>query len=276
MDIGSYHKLEAYKETGHGMYLRDSDENEVLLPKKFVPDELSVGDHIEVFLYLDSQDRMVATTQKPKINLYEFAFLKCVHVSPFGAFMDWGLDRDLLIPNAEQSTPIKQGRSYLVYLFLDEQDRLTGTTHINRCVSNEDSDLEVGQKVQLLIYDFISIGTRVIIDQQYDGLLYKDQVQRPLKPGDEIEGYVQRIRADKKIDVSLHRFGYKKVLDNKEKILELLRSTGGYIRLNDKSDPDDIHYYLQISKKVFKKAIGALYKERKINIEEEGIRLVEH
>lgn len=274
LEIGTFQNLKAYKQVDHGMYLADDEGNEVLLPSKYVPSDLRKGDQIDVFLYADSQERLVATTQKPKINLYEFAVLKCVDIAPFGAFMDWGLDRDLLVPNAEQEEPMKKGLEYLVYLFLDEEDRITGTTHITRCISNEDFDLEVGAEVNLLVYDFTHIGIRVIIDQQYDGLLYKEQVQAPLKKGDQIKGYIQRIREDHKIDVSLHRFGYNKVIDNKERILNLLRSTDGFIRLHDKSSPEDINYYLQISKKVFKKAIGALYREKKITIEEDGIRLI--
>ena len=275
LEIGTIQILKAYKEAKHGTYLADKNDNEVLLPMKYVPKDLNVGDEIEVFIYRDSQERITATTQKPKINLYEFAFLKCIDIVPFGAFMDWGIDRDLLIPNAEQLSPIRSGQNYLVYLFLDEQDRITGTTHIDRCVSNEDFDLEVGTEVDLLVFDFSPIGIKVIINQTYEGLLYKDQVQVPLKRGEEIKGYISKIRDGNKIDVSLHRFGYNKVIDNKEKIIRLLeKSENGFLAIHDKSTPEDIHYYLQISKKVFKKTIGALYKEKKIAIEENGIRLI--
>lgn len=273
MEIGSFQNLKAYKKANQGMYLQDKNGDEVLLPAKYVPSNLNEGDYIEVFLYLDSQEREVATTQRPKINPYEFAFLTCVDEAPFGAFMDWGLDRDLLIPNSEQLFPIKQGQTCLVYLFMDEEDRPTGTTHIDRCVSNEDFDLKVGDKVDLLVYKFTDIGIKVIINQTYDGLLYRDQVQAPLRHGDKVEGFISRIREDHKIDVSLHRFGYNKVIDNKDRIIECLKANEGFLPLHDKSSPDDIKKHLQISKKVFKKAIGGLYKDKRIRIEKEGIYL---
>lgn len=273
MEIGAFQNLKAYKKVTQGMYLQDEDGDEVLLPGKYVPSDLNVGDSIEVFVYLDSQEREVATTQKPKINPYEFAFLTCVDLAPFGAFMDWGLDRDLLIPNSEQLFPIKQGQTCLVYLFMDEHDRPTGTTHIDRCVSNEDFDLEVGAKVDLLVYKFTDMGIKVIINQNFDGLLYRDQVQSPLRHGDQVEGFISRIRENNKIDVSLHRFGYNKVIDNKDRIIDRLKSNDGFLPLHDKSSPEEIKRHLQISKKVFKKAIGGLYKEKRIRIEQDGIYL---
>lgn len=274
MEVGTFQILEAYKETQNGMFLRDKDQDEVLLPAKYVPTDLKEGDQIEVFIYLDSQEREIATTQKPKINPYEFAFLTCVDEAPFGAFMDWGLDRDLLIPTFEQETPILKGKSYLVYLFMDERDRPTGTTFIERCVSNEDFDLEVGTEVDLLVYKFTDMGMKVIINQTYDGLLYRDQVQKRLIHSEEIKGYISKIRPGNKIDVSLHRFGYRKVEDNAQKILDALKAADGFLPLNDKTDPEIINKNLHISKKVFKKAIGALYKEKLIKIEKDGIYLV--
>lgn len=274
MEVGTFQVLEAYKETQNGMFLRDKDQDEVLLPAKYVPTDLKEGDQIEVFIYLDSQEREIATTQKPKINPYEFAFLTCVDEAPFGAFMDWGLDRDLLIPTFEQETPILKGKSYLVYLFMDERDRPTGTTFIERCVSNEDFDLEVGTEVDLLVYKFTDMGMKVIINQTYDGLLYRDQVQKRLIHSEEIKGYISKIRPGNKIDVSLHRFGYRKVEDNAQKILDALKAADGFLPLNDKTDPEIINKNLHISKKVFKKAIGALYKEKLIKIEKDGIYLV--
>lgn len=274
MEICSFQTLTAYKETKHGMYLQDEEGEEVLLPSKFVPADLKVDDEIEVFIYYDSQDREIATTQKPIINPYGFAYLDCVDVAPFGAFMDWGLDRDLLIPNAEQAHPLTVGQSYLTYLFVDEQDRITGTTHVDRCFSNEDFDLKIGDQVDLLVYQFTDMGVKVVIDDMYTGLLYRDQVQAPLRHGDRVTGYISKIRAENKLDVSLHRFGYNKVIDNKDRILEALNNSGGFLPLHDKSEPDKIKHHLQISKKVFKKAIGGLYKDKRIRIEPEGIYLI--
>ncbi len=275
MEICTYQTLIAYKKTQHGMYLRDDKNEEVLLPTKYVPNNLKIDDKIDVFIYYDSQDREVATTQKPSINPYGFAYLDCVDIAPFGAFMDWGLDRDLLIPNAEQSYPLKVGQSYLTYLFVDEHDRITGTTHVDRCFSNEDFDLKIGDEVDLLVYQFTDMGVKVVIDDTYGGLLYRDQVQSPLRHGDKVKGYISKIRAENKIDVSLHRFGYNKVIDNKDKVLDKLKKAGGFLPLHDKSEPDKIKHHLQISKKVFKKVIGGLYKEKKIRIEPEGIYIIQ-
>lgn len=274
MEVCSYQTLTAYKETKHGMYLQDDEGEEVLLPSKYVPADLKVDDEIDVFIYYDSQDREIATTQKPIISPYGFAYLDCVDVAPFGAFMDWGLDRDLLIPNAEQAYPLTVGQSYLTYLFVDEQERITGTTHVDRCFSNEDFDLKIGDEVDLLVYQFTDMGVKVVIDDMYTGLLYRDQVQSPLRHGDRTTGYISKIRAENKIDVSLHRFGYNKVIDNKDRIIEVLNNAGGFLPLHDKSEPDKIKHHLQISKKVFKKAIGGLYKDKKIRIEPDGIYLI--
>lgn len=274
MEICSFQTLTAYKATKHGMYLQDDEGEEVLLPSKYVPADLRVDDKIDVFIYYDSQDREIATTQKPIINPYGFAYLDCVDVAPFGAFMDWGLDRDLLIPNAEQAHPLTVGQSYLTYLFVDEQERITGTTHVDRCFSNEDFDLKIGEEVDLLVYRFTDMGVKVVIDDMYTGLLYRDQVQAPLRHGDQTKGYISKIREENKIDVSLHRFGYNKVIDNKDRILEALNNAGGFLPLHDKSEPDKIKHHLQISKKIFKKAIGGLYKDKKIRIEPDGIYLI--
>jgi len=274
MEAGAYYHLEAYREVKHGMYLRDKEGEEILMPTKFVPAGITVGSKLDVFVYLDSQDRLVATSQKSKISLYEFAFLRCISLSSFGAFMDWGLDRDLLIPRSEQIGKMEQDKIYLVYLFLDDQGRPTGTTRIEDCTSNDDSDLEVGEEVDLMIYGYTDIGIKVLINEQYSGLLYRDQVQSRLYVGDSTKGYIHRIREDKKVDVSLHRFGYKKVLDNKGRILQALEDSGGFLPLHDKSKPEEIVRRLEISKKIFKKSIGSLYKERKIEILRDGIRLI--
>ncbi len=274
MEICAFHTLKATRETRQGFFLQDEEGEEILLPSKFVPDDLSENDEIEVFVFYDGQDQVTCTTQKPLIQPYGFAFLKCVDNAPFGAFMDWGLDRDLLVPNAEQMRPMTPGQSYLTYLFVDEQDRITGTTHIDRCFSNEDFDLEIGTKVSLLVYQFTDIGIKVVINQTYDGLLYRDQVQAPLRHAHVVDGYISRIREGNKIDVSLHRFGYGKVVDKKDPIIEALTKAGGFLPLHDKSSPGEIQKHLQISKKMFKKVIGGLYKEKKIRIEPDGIYLV--
>lgn len=275
IEVGSFLTLEVYQVVKHGYYLTDNQGGEILLPKKLATKELTIEDKADVFIYRDSQERMVATMQMPAIKPYEFAFLRVVEIASFGAFVNWGLDRDLLIPNHEQAKMLQLDEKALVYLFVDEEDRLTGTTHISRCVSNEDCDLSVGDEVSLLIYQFSDIGIKAIINHTYDGLLYKDQVQKLLNKGDVVKGYVNRIREDQKIDLSLHRFGYGKVLDNKDRVLQALSDHDGFLPLHDKSDPQVIKRELEMSKKVFKKVIGGLYKEKKIRIEQEGIYLAD-
>lgn len=275
MEVGQYYHLKAYRQTPQGMYLQDEDGEEILLPAKYVPQHLEEGGGIEVFVYLDSQERPTATTQRPKIDMYGFSLLTCVGIAPFGAFMDWGLDRDLLVPNAEMTEGMIVGRQYMTYLFQDEQDRLTGTCLIDQCTQHDEIDLEVGQEVSLLIYDNSKLGVKAIIDQTYAGLIYKDDIYRQLKIGEALKGYIRRIREDKKIDISLRKFGYNKVIDETDKILQLLQVSGGFIALSDKSDPALIQKHLEMSKKVFKKAIGGLYRQKLIDIEDNGIRLKE-
>ncbi len=273
IEICAYQDLVATKQTKNGMYLECPDGDNVLLPTKYVPEALESGFTINVFVYQDSDGRPIATTQRPHIRPYSFAFLKCVDVAPFGAFMDWGLDRDLLVPNSEQEKPIKPGFTYLTYLFVDDRDRITATTKVYKCFANDDHDLKVGDKVRLAVYDKTDLGYSVVIDELYDGLLHKEQVQQVLRIGQEMHGYVSRILEDDKIDVSLHRVGYRKVIDNRDKVLEELESNGGFLPLHDKSDPQKIYDTFQISKKAFKKILGALYKERRIEIKPDGIHL---
>lgn len=275
MEAGQYYNLKAYKLTGHGVYLEDNESNEVLLPLKYVPDEVKVGDHIRVFIYTDSDDRLIATTQHPKIELHGFAMLRCVNIRPFGAFMEWGVDRDLLVPNAEMIPNMQVGKSYIVYMYLDDQDRLTGTTVIDRCLEYTDIEVAIGEQVELMIYGYSDFGPKAIINQTYNGQLYNDDIYKPVKVGQVVTGYIRKIRPDKKIDVTLRKFGYKKVLDETDKILELIENSNGFIPLHDKSSPEDIKRYLGMSKKVFKKAIGSLYKKKKIMIEKDGIRKLE-
>jgi len=221
----AYQDLTATKRTKHGIYLECEEGETVLLPTKYMPEQLQEGFRINVFVYQDSSGRPIATTQRPLIRPYSFAFLKCVETAPFGAFMDWGLDRDLLVPTSEQVTPIKEGLTYLTYLFVDDRDRITGTTKVDRCFSNDDHDLQVGDRVRLLIFDKSDLGYRAVINNTYEGLIHREQVQQHLKIGEEAVGYVSRIKEDHMIDVSLHQVGYRKVVDNKDKVLEALRET---------------------------------------------------
>ncbi|MEL6389946.1 MAG: S1-like domain-containing RNA-binding protein [Bacteroidota bacterium] len=273
IDPGYHYTLTAFNRTGHGMFLTDGFGNEILLPAKNCPADLDEGQKVDVFVYLDSQDRPIATTQQPKIELYGFAYLTCVGTARFGAFVDWGLDRDLLIPTREQTNPMIVGRAYLTYLYLDDRDRTTGTTFIRPALEHEEIDLEIGQEVDLLAYEVTELGVKVIIDNTYGGIMYHSDLYESVKPQDQLKGYVTRIREDLLIDVSPRKFGYRKVLDTTDNILNYLAERGGFASLTDKSDPELIRQELQMSKKVFKKAIGNLYKNHKIAIESDGIRL---
>ncbi|MCB0586401.1 MAG: GntR family transcriptional regulator [Phaeodactylibacter sp.] len=275
IEIGKYNTLKAARQIAHGMVLLDAEGDDVLLPKKFVPEGLAPGDEVEVFVYTDSEDWPVATTQRPKAILGQFAYLTVKDVTTFGAFLDWGLDKDLLAPFSEQAHKMERGKSYLVYLLLDEQtDRLIASSKINRYLELENIQLKEGEEVNLLIGPPTDIGFIAIINHRYRGLLYKNELFRPVQSGAQCKGFVKTIRPDKKIDLSLRKPGYAHVEPNAERILQLLEQNNGFLNLHDKSSPAEITARLQMSKKTFKKAIGALYKQRLIRIEEDGIYLV--
>lgn len=274
--IGRYQTLTAARHIPHGMVLQDAEGDDVLLPKKYVPEGLVPGDEIEVFVYTDSEDWPVATTQKPKAVLGQFAYLQVKEIAPFGAFLDWGLDKDLLAPFAEQSKKMERGKWYLVYLLIDEQtDRMIASSKLNKFLEAENIELEEGQEVGLLIGPQTDIGYNAIINHRYRGLLYKSDLFRPVQPGEQCRGYVKTVRPDRKIDLSLRKPGYAHVEPNAEKILHLLEQNNGFLGLHDKSDPEEITARLQMSKKTFKKAIGALYKQKRIRIGEDGVYLAE-
>ncbi len=293
MELGKMNKLEVFRESPHGMYLMDDEGEEVLLPNKYVPEDIQIDDDIEVFVYLDSEERPVATTLTPKVMLNQFAALKVMDVTEIGAFMDMGLEKHLFVPFREQNRRMKVGEIHIIYMYLDEEtDRLVGSSKYKKrlrgseAVTLKEGDditlnwsdgtkLKEGQEVQLLIAEETPIGFNAIINQLCLGLLYKNEVFKNIKTGSQPKGYIKKIREDGKIDLSLQPIGYAKVEPNAEKILDKLRWNNGYIRLNDKSEPDEIRAMFQMSKKTFKKAIGALYKQRLIVIENHGIRLVE-
>ena len=270
-----YSRLKVFKETKHGYFLEDGDGDEVLLPFRSAPEDLELDSRIEVFTYLDSQNRMIATTKSPKVNLYQFAVLKCIEVAPFGAFMDWGLERDLLVPNSEMATEIEPGSYCITYLYLDNDDRPTGTTQVERILDRTNIELQEKEEVDLLIWEETRLGFKVIINHLYEGLIYHNEIFKNVFEGKPMKGYVKKIREDNRIDVSLEPIGYKRVVSNhNDKVLTALEDAGGFLPLHDKSNPEDIKEQLKMSKKAFKKAIGALYKQRMISIEDDGIRLV--
>ncbi len=274
IEIGKYNTLKIARDTQVGLYLTDGNED-VLLPNKYVPREFEIGDELIVFVYLDQEERPVATTLEPYIYLNEFALLRVSYTNKFGAFLNMGLEKDLFVPFREQARPMEEGKRYLVYMYLDEKsNRLVGTSKINKFLNNEELTVEEGEEVDLIISHITDMGINVIINEQHKGLMYKDEVYEDLRTGDRMKGYIKLIRPENKIDVSLQKQGYEGVEPNAEKILDELRASRGFLRLNDASHPEDIKTVLRMSKKTFKKAIGSLYKQKLIEIKDDGIYLV--
>ncbi len=273
--LGEINSLTVLRKTDNGFYLVDVESNEVLLPNKYVTDEMEIGNILDVFLYKDSEDILIATTLLPKLMLNGYAILKAKAVGTFGAFFDWGLEKDLLVPYRHQAKQITEGQNYVVYLFLDEiSQRLVGSTKINKTFTKTPDKLKVGEKVDLLSYAETDLGISVIVNNAYQGILYKSEVFEPIKIVSALSGYVKKIRTDNKIDVSLNRPGYEAVDVNVQKLYNVLVAQDGQLMLNDKSSPLDIVNQIGMSKKMFKKAVGALYKQRLIEINETGIKLV--
>ena len=273
--LGEYNSLKIVRQTDNGIYLTDEENSgEVLLPNKFVPESWDVGDVLQVFIFKDSEDRITATTDKPLIKLNEFACLQVRDVNDFGAFLHWGLDKDLLVPFKEQPGKMIPGNWYIVHLYLDEQtNRLAASARYQKFLQKQFIRLQAGEAVDLLIDDQTELGVNVIINNRYRGLIYQNEIFEKLRRGDRRKGYVKLVRPDGKIDVTLQKAGYAKIEPNGEKILAQLKANHGYLLLTDKSDPDDIAEALKMSKKTFKKAIGTLYKQHLIRLEEDGIYL---
>ncbi|MDY0089016.1 MAG: S1-like domain-containing RNA-binding protein [Flavobacteriaceae bacterium] len=275
MNLGSYQILKIDRKTNVGLFLTDG-ESDILLPNKYVPETYEIGDEIEVFVYLDHEERPVATTLKPYIILYDFAFLRVNHTNKFGAFLDWGLEKDLFVPFKEQARKMETGKRYLVYMYLDEKtNRLIATSRINKFLNLEPAEYEVGQKVDIIISHITDLGVNVIVNKSHKGLVYKNDIfDEKIRPGDKTIGYIKAIRAENKIDVSLRKTGFEKTDEYAGKILEMLQNGKGFLSLHDKSNPEDIKNLLQMSKKDFKKAIGNLYRQKLIDIQENGIKLL--
>jgi len=276
IEIGNYNTLKVLRETSVGAFLGDDEGHEVLLPGKYVPTEISVDSEIEVFVYRDSEDRLVSTTLKPKIMLHQFAVLQAVMVNQIGAFLDWGLEKNLFVPFREQGTKMLKGRWYMVYLYLDEQtDRLVASSKINRFLNNEQLTVKEGDEVDVMIWETTDLGVNVIINNLHKGLVYHNEFFAQVSPGDIRKGYISKIRDDNKIDVQLQMPGVGNIEPSAARILEILKAKDGFLPLTDNSEPEEIARILEMSKKTFKKAIGSLYKQKIIMIEKNGIRFIE-
>lgn len=275
MELGKYNELEVARETSIGLYLEDSEGSDVLLPKKWVPQDTQIGDSLTVFLYKDAEERLIATTLKPLVTLGTFAYLRVKQVSSVGAFLDWGLEKDLLVPFIEQDKRMVEGNKYLVYLYKDEMtDRLTASSKIYAYLEKEKINLKSGEEVDIIVAKQTDLGYNVIINHTYSGLLYENEVYKRLRIGEQHKAYIKQVREDHKIDVSLEKLGYHKVEDHLHTILSVLRKNNGFLNLHDKSDSAEISNRLGMSKKTFKKAIGSLYKQQIIRIEKDGIYLL--
>ena len=272
---GKYNTLKVLKFVDFGVYLDGAEMGEILLPARYVPEECEVGQDLEVFIYLDSEDRIIATTDKPYAQVGEFALLRVNAVNNIGAFLDWGLMKDLLVPFREQKMNMVEGRSYLVYVYVDpDSKRIAASAKLEKFLDNVIPEYQIGEEVALIIESESELGYNAIINHLHRGILYHDELPAPLRKGQQLKAYIKKVREDKKIDLSLYRPGYEQVDAISQNILDRLHEVGGFLPLTDKSDAALIFDHFAISKKVFKKAIGALYKQRRISLEEKGIRLI--
>ncbi|WP_299324973.1 S1-like domain-containing RNA-binding protein [uncultured Maribacter sp.] len=276
IELGRINNLEILRDTSVGLFLGDEEGNDVLLPNKYVPTEYEIGEKIKVFCYLDYDERPVATTLAPDIMLGEFRLLQVAEVNEFGAFMQWGLEKHLLVPFREQRVKMKEGQWYVVHCYLDERSgRLVASNKLDRFLSNDTIDLKEWDKVDLVVTRQTDLGWEVIVNEKHKGLVYFNEVFKPINIGDVIPGCIKTIRKDNKLDISLQPLGTKVLEPAAKKIYEVLVESGGFLGLHDKSAPEEIRDVFQMSKKTFKKGLGTLYKDRKIKIESDGISLLD-
>lgn len=274
--IGQHQELTILRHTSVGLYLGDNaGEEDILLPNKYCPEDIEIGEKLNVFVYRDYEERKIATNLQPKIRMHEFALLRVTAVSNIGAFLDWGLEKELLVPFREQRQKMEVGRWYIVYLDLDTKtDRLYATNKIEKRLQNKTLTVHEGEAVEVIIMKKTDLGFSVIVNQQHEGLIFESEIFTTLNIGDKIKAYVRQIRDDNKIDISLQPAGFENFNDpNCEKIINRLKENKGFLPLADKSTPEEIYKTLGMSKKAFKKAIGTLYKQRKITLQKEGIKM---
>ncbi len=274
IQIGQFNTLEILRDTEPGLFLGDADNNEVLLPNRYVPEYFEIGEKIEVFVYLDNDERIIATTTQPFIVNGEFAMLRCNEVTKFGAFLDFGLVKELFCPFKEQAFPMKKGGWYLVHCYLDEvTERLVASSKTNRFLDNKELTVEQFDQVDIIVSHPSDLGMNVIVNNKHTGLIYKDNIFQDISVGDKLKGIVKKIRPGNKLDISLGEIGYRNIEPNADKLMQELTDNNGYLPVTDKSNPEKIKNLLQMSKKTFKKAVGTLYKKKLIELKEDGIYL---
>lgn len=274
IELGKFNRLKVVKQVDFGMYLDDDIEGEILLPKRYVPQDCKVGDELDVFIYLDNEERLVATTQQPLVQVGQFACLEVAWVNQYGAFLNWGLMKDLFVPFSEQKMKMQVGKRYVVHVHLDEESfRIVASAKVDRYLSKEKADYVPGQEVEVLIWQKTDLGFKAIIENRFGGLLYDSEIFQPLHTGMRLKAYVKQVRDDGKIDLMLQKPGAGKVDDFAKTLLEHIRSNGGRTPLNDKTPAEEIYAMFGVSKKTFKKAVGDLYKKRLVVLQDDGIVL---
>jgi len=273
IEIGKTNSLKIVKEVDFGIYLDGEDMDEILLPLRYLPETYEIDDMLDVFIYLDSEDRVIATTEKPYAEAGSFAFLKVVDVNQIGAFLDWGLTKDLFVPFREQREKMIKGKSYVVFIYIDNSNRIAASSNLDRFLDDDSSYFEDNQEVDLLIFDQTDIGYKAIINNSHQGVLYSNEIFQQVDTGLHTKGFIKKIRDDGKIDLCLERPGPTKVNNLSREIFNLLQKEGGVLSVSDKSPPEVIYELFGVSKKTFKKALGSLYRKRMITIEKDGIKL---
>ena len=276
IELGKYNRLEVVKEVDFGMYLDGGEEGEILLPSRYVPQGCKVGDELNVFIYLDNEERLVATTLTPMVQVGQFACLEVAWVNQYGAFLHWGLMKDLFVPFREQKMKMEVGKKYVVHAHLDDESyRIVASAKVERYLSKERAAYRPGEEVDILVWQKTDLGFKAIINNAHAGLLYESEIFLPLHTGMAMKAYVKQVRDDGKIDLMLQKPGQAKVEDFSVTLLEYIREQGGHTPLNDKSPAEEIYAAFGVSKKTFKKAVGDLYKKRLVVLAEDGITSVE-
>ena len=276
IQLGKYNRLEVVKEVDFGVYLNGDEDGEILLPTRYVPEGCQPGDVLDVFIYLDMDERLIATTLKPYVQVGQFAFLEVAWTNQFGAFLNWGLMKDLFVPFREQKMKMVKGNRYLVHAHLDEESyRIVASAKVEHYLSKEKAPYERGEEVDCMVWQKTDLGFKVIVDNKYSGMLFKNEIFQEIRTGQKLRAFVKQVREDGKIDLELQKRGVQKVEDFSEVLLKYIQENGGHTSMNDKTDAEEIYNTFGVSKKTFKKAVGELYKKRMIILEEGGIRLAE-
>lgn len=275
IELGRFNTLKILRDTDPGLFLGDDEDNEVLLPNRYVPPNFEIDEYLEVFVYLDNEERLVAVTDTPYIQRGEFALLRCNAVNDYGAFLDWGMVKELFCPFKEQAFKMKKGGWYLVHCYLDEKsNRLAASSKTNRFLDNTELSVALFDEVDLIVSHPSEMGMNVIVNQRHLGLVFQSDIFKDLSIGDQLKGFVKKIRPGNKIDISLTQIGYRNIEPSAQALIELMNDHDGFLSITDKSTPETIKSVAQMSKKSFKKAVGSLYKQRLIRMEEDGIYLV--